>query len=454
MSRRLLFRLLTSAPPAADPVTDTDLLRRFAATGDTAALELVVRRHAGAVWAACRRVLPGEADAEDAFQATFLALIRNAKSIRAPSAGGWLHRVAVNAALKLRERSSRVPTAEPQYLDTLPTAAGPSDAGLAAAVHEELERLPERERLPLVLCDLEGLSHADAAQALGWPVGTVSGRLSRARAKLRARFERRGLAPSAALLPALAAPPHLIPRALSLTTGAIPPVIVSLTEGALAMLKTSTWTWTTVAVVCAGLVGTGAAIALTQPGAKPVPSPTAAPPAPAKDKPPEAKWIGDAPPSAFPDLVVPERPLDDPNFHEKYNAAFEKRCPRLTGRIVVKAEATDGTLQKLLKARLHQGVREYQLWQDAVRQGGPNPSDTTRDCELLVDIHAVVMELWAGQPKEFVPWLEELLIASKDFERNARLRVEAGALRPRELTMVLRYRLRLEAELWKAKNAK
>src|SRR3954449_11616106 len=103
MSRRWLFRLLASAPPTGDHVPDAELLGRFAASGDAAAFELIVRRHADAVWAAAFRILRNEDAAEDAFQATFLALIRKAKSVRTPCAGGWLYRVAVNAALKLRE---------------------------------------------------------------------------------------------------------------------------------------------------------------------------------------------------------------------------------------------------------------------------------------------------------------------------------------------------------------
>ena len=259
--RHLLLRLLASAPPFGDHVPDAELLRRFVASNDSAAFELIVHRHAGAVWAVCRRVLRSEADAEDAFQATFLALVRKAKSIRTPCAGGWLHRVAVNASLKLRARAARTASLEPNQLDAVPAPTAAPDTDLAAAVHEELARLSERERLPLVLCDLEGLSHADAATALGWPVGTVSGRLSRARAKLRERLARRGLAPSAALLPALAAPPRLIPNAVSLTTGAATPAVVSLAEGAIAMTATTMWKWVAVALACASALGAGGVLA-------------------------------------------------------------------------------------------------------------------------------------------------------------------------------------------------
>src|SRR5262245_53653193 len=136
---RLLFRLLAAAPPLGDHVPDGELLHRFRTSNDSAAFELIVRRHADAVWAACRRMLNCDADAEDAFQATFLALIRKAKSIRTLCVGGWLHRVAVNAARKLRERAGRVSSAEPDQLAAVPALASEEpDTELAAAVHEEL----------------------------------------------------------------------------------------------------------------------------------------------------------------------------------------------------------------------------------------------------------------------------------------------------------------------------
>jgi DNA-directed RNA polymerase specialized sigma24 family protein len=111
MPRRSFVHLFSSAGPVGDQVPDRELLRRFAHERDAAAFELLVRRHADAVWTACRGVLRCEADAEDAFQATFVVLARRAGTVRGPSAGAWLYRVARNAALKLRERAARVATA-------------------------------------------------------------------------------------------------------------------------------------------------------------------------------------------------------------------------------------------------------------------------------------------------------------------------------------------------------
>src|SRR5438552_1882734 len=102
MPRWSLGHLFAIARAGGDRVADRELLRRFVATHDSAAFELLVRRHADAVWAASLRVLGNTADAEDAFQATFLALVRKAGSVRDGCVGGWLHRIAVNAALKLK----------------------------------------------------------------------------------------------------------------------------------------------------------------------------------------------------------------------------------------------------------------------------------------------------------------------------------------------------------------
>jgi RNA polymerase sigma factor (sigma-70 family) len=348
MARRLLLRLLASAPSASDHVSDAELLRRFASSNDAAAFELILRRHADAVWAACRQILRREADAEDAFQATFLALIRKAKAIRTPCAGGWLHRVAVNAALKLRERNARVSPVEPNQLTDVPAPPiSEPDVELIAALHEELARLPERERLPVVLCDLEGLTHADAAQALGWPVGTVSGRLSRARAKLRERIKRHGLPPSATLLPALVAPPRLVPNALSLTTAAAPPAVVSLTEGVLSAMRTAQLKLTAAVLAATGfvaLVGFGTVLALAP---KPTAIPTAeavVPPAegddakPDEDKTPkiDLKWRQRPFPSAFPEILP---------IGMKFLNEFERKH-------VEPIYETDPPLRKLQKARL------------------------------------------------------------------------------------------------------
>ena len=180
---------------------DADLLGRFVAARDQAAFAALVRRHGPMVWASCRHLLPNPADAEDAFQATFLALAQQAKRVRNTAAlGGWLHGVAVRASLKVRRSEARRrgrerTSAGPEAGRPVPDSAWD---GLLTAVHEEVEHLPAALRTAFVLCDLEGVPQPAAAARLGWKPGTLTGRLARARQHLMARLTSRGLAPAVA----------------------------------------------------------------------------------------------------------------------------------------------------------------------------------------------------------------------------------------------------------------
>jgi RNA polymerase sigma factor (sigma-70 family) len=176
------------------------LLDRFVSRGDEAAFEALVARHGPMVWSVCRRALRDPNDAEDAFQATFLVLARRAGSIRGRDRlAGWLHGVACKVAARARREAARKPS--PIRVPT-PTPAPDDDASRrerAALLHEEIDRLPGKYREPIVLCHLEGCTHDEAAARLGWPVGTVRGRLARGRDRLRDRLIRRGLAAPGAL---------------------------------------------------------------------------------------------------------------------------------------------------------------------------------------------------------------------------------------------------------------
>ncbi len=181
---------------------DVQLLERFAARGDGPAFASLVARHGPMVLGVCRGVLKDPHDAEDAFQATFLVLVRKAGSLSGVrSLGGWLYRVAYRVALEANARSVRRRRRETQgaEMDAVEDRRRGPDAELGPVIHEEIRRLPERYREPIVLCDLEGLTREQAAEQLRWPVGTVSGRLSRARELLRGRLARRGVALSSAL---------------------------------------------------------------------------------------------------------------------------------------------------------------------------------------------------------------------------------------------------------------
>jgi len=192
-----LPQLICSAAPTAELVPDRTLLAEFVAAKSGIAFELLVRRHGPAVWAVCRRHLANTHDAEDAFQATFLVLAKSARRIAShASVGSWLYGVAYRVALKARRTAARrkrieavvSPTDEPA---TLPV---PPFNDTTAVIHAELEQLPDRYRLPLLLCDLEGLSRKEASVQLGWSEGTLSGRLNRARKLLAARLTVRGIA--------------------------------------------------------------------------------------------------------------------------------------------------------------------------------------------------------------------------------------------------------------------
>jgi RND family efflux transporter MFP subunit len=184
---------------AADGVSDAELLGRFAASGDEAAFELLVRRHQRLVFGVCRRTLRDHHDAEDAFQATFLALARRAGHIRKREAvAAWLFRVAYRAALTARAGRARRGMQEQAAGACEATAADDPVAATerretGAMVDEEVNRLPERFRAAAVLCYLEGKTVDEAARMLGCPRGTVASRLARARARLHSRLSQRGV---------------------------------------------------------------------------------------------------------------------------------------------------------------------------------------------------------------------------------------------------------------------
>jgi RNA polymerase sigma factor (sigma-70 family) len=175
--------------------SDARLLERFVAGADEAAFEALVVRHARSVLRVCNHVLHDPHDAEDAFQATFLILARKAGSLWVgDSLAAWLHRVARRVAVEANRRKARRRAVEPTGLDVaaVPAASGEPREALWPLLHEEIDRLPEKYRAPIVLCDLEGLTRDEAAGRLGWRPGTVAGRLARARALLRDRLARRG----------------------------------------------------------------------------------------------------------------------------------------------------------------------------------------------------------------------------------------------------------------------
>jgi RNA polymerase sigma factor (sigma-70 family) len=232
-------------------LSDAELLARFVDRRDDAAeaaFEMIVAKHGPMVLGICRAVLRHAVDADDAFQATFLVLVRKAGSVRAAdSLAPWLFGVARRVATKARSAALRRKSRETS-VGTVPEGVSVDDVEILDArpiLFEELDRLPEKYRSPVILCHLEGLSHEEAAQRLRWPPGTVAGRLSRARGLLRTRLARRGLGVSSALgagvfLPSSA---NAVPLALLQSTvrtattftagGSLPVSILSLSQGAI-----------------------------------------------------------------------------------------------------------------------------------------------------------------------------------------------------------------------------
>ncbi|HYH68650.1 MAG TPA: RNA polymerase sigma factor [Urbifossiella sp.] len=231
---------------AADTAADADLLRSFTATRDGAAFAELVRRHGPIVLAACRRGVRHHHDAEDAFQAVFLVLARRAGGIERPEfLGSWLYRVAVRVAGHARRTAARRRVREVQVVDVpepVAPASVPSDLG--PMLDEELEALTAYYRDAIVLCDIRGLSRADAAAQLGIPLGTLASRLDGGRKKLAARLVRRGvtLAVGALLVEgrAVAVPDSLLTKTCGLVTdwaaGAVVPAsVLRLARGGSAM---------------------------------------------------------------------------------------------------------------------------------------------------------------------------------------------------------------------------
>jgi RNA polymerase sigma factor (sigma-70 family) len=298
-----------------DAAPDAELLERFRSHADAAAFEAIVRRHGGRVLSACRQVLAGPADVEDAFQATFLVLLRQAQRIRRRQAlGGWLYGVAHRLALRARAAAARRAAAEAR-MPTRQAEEGPdlSWREACAILHEELDRLPDHYRLPLILCYLEGKSRDEAAQELGWEVGVLRGCLERGRDRLRARLTRRGVALSAGLLAASAhsetaggPSARLIQAAMTAAAGRPSSAVAALLHGTSRAMITGKARSLIAVLVLAGLLAAGAHRLVSSDGAT---SPPAAPPPAAPAEGPRAAAADKAEPDAAEVLTYAGRVL-------------------------------------------------------------------------------------------------------------------------------------------------
>jgi RNA polymerase sigma factor (sigma-70 family) len=189
---------------------DEELLARFFKTSEEGAFSLLVARYSSLVYGVCKRVLGNAADAEDAFQATFLVLVKKGATLRQPGRlANWLYGVAVRTASHVKSKRARRAKVErdassrPAKSETAkPIMSDMNYEQLWHVLDEEINQLPPKYALPLTLCYLEGKTNAEAATQLGWPEGSMSRRLSRAKDLLRARLSKRGMAMSAVLLAA------------------------------------------------------------------------------------------------------------------------------------------------------------------------------------------------------------------------------------------------------------
>jgi RNA polymerase sigma factor (sigma-70 family) len=229
--RTLLPCLRRVADRPADATPDRELLRRFGTAHDEAAFAEVVRRHGPMLLRVCRRVPHNGADAEDVCQAVFLLLARKAGDAGwHDSVAGWLFRTGYQLSLKARAAATRRARHEARARPARPSdpVAELTARELQTALDEELSRLPEKYRAPIVLCCLEGRSRDEAAKCLGWRLAAVKHRLERARERLRARLARRGVVLGTALLSATlpeggarAAGRNLTPRAVARAASSI-----------------------------------------------------------------------------------------------------------------------------------------------------------------------------------------------------------------------------------------
>jgi RNA polymerase sigma factor (sigma-70 family) len=268
---------------ATEGQSDRQLLERFLRRHDEVAFEALVQRHGPMVLGVCRRVLGNEADAEDAFQATFLVLARKAQSVVKPELlAGWLFGVAWRVARKARAQVARRRKIE---ADGGPAPMSPPDPLQEVALQEmrvlldeELQRLPRKYQAPLVLCYLEGLTNQEAARQLGWPIGSMSYRLARGRQMLRDRMGRRNRSLAPFLLARLldAGPGQaVVPSGLVQQTvqtalaqaagkaGLVPPFVADLANKASKAISSARYQWLFLLAILAVLALGATALAYT-----------------------------------------------------------------------------------------------------------------------------------------------------------------------------------------------
>ncbi|MEW4567374.1 RNA polymerase sigma factor [Tautonia sp. JC769] len=391
---------LFNGPGTVAGLTEAELLDRFVSSGDDAAFEALVRSHGKAVMAVCRHVLRDAHAADDAFQATFLVFARRAGSLRrSRPIGPWLVGVAYRIASKARVASARRLRRESVAAARRPASLAPIDPitfDLGAVLWEELERLPGKYRDPIVLCWVQGHTIDEAARRLRWPVGTVKGRLHRARETLRAGLSRRGItAPAAGLASwfatesafAIVSPPvlHSTVKAAvafasggALLAGTVPAGVSLLVHGALRTMTLSRLATSAVALTLTGTTlvgGWGVVAAITNEG----------------DPGPQVASITTRDPSSFDPSFIPPAPGDDGRSRDEALAALDQHRRR---RFQTAKGAYDATLALHREGRVppESVLETARAFYDAAIARSDDPREQMDLLDEFYERHADLME--------------------------------------------------------------
>ncbi len=352
---------------------DGELLGRFLARRDEGAFEALVARLGPTVLGVCRRMLADPHDVDDAFQGTFLVLVRRAGSIRdRDRVATWTYEVAVRVARRARLDAARRTARERSLVPAEPGETAPSidRSELRAQIDEEIARLPEHHRRAVLLCDVEGLSREEAAARLGWTPNMVRGRLDRARARLRERLSRRGLAPSDSWMTLVA---HLPTPRVALVAATVRAALgrgpgaalatgsaLALSQGVGTMMILHDWKSLAALVLSAGSATLVAATAGPGPQAAQSPPP-AGPARPAEAKPRRPLIdIRDAPTSG---PFISRRPYQDPNApRPSMEGAPESVRVRVSGRVLdLKGRPVAAATVRVIGTRMVDGPERLEV---------------------------------------------------------------------------------------------